>query len=148
MLRALLVSSVLALAAGCSTTTPWGAGEGFRTLSRGYQTGLHEEGTLVARTPEEWAELWRRHTSIQVPRPPSPEVDFSREMVVCALLGERPSLGWGIEVEAARWDGQRIVLAARETKPAEDAVVPTVVTRPFHMIATARASGSVRIEWQ
>ncbi len=150
MPRRPMTASLAALAAllplaACNSMPSGGIG-GFRTISRGYQTGLEGSDPYVARTAEEWRFLWGQHASTEVPNAPLPEVDFSREMVVCVVTGDRPSGGYAVEVTEARWDGLRLELVARETRPAPDAVVPMVVTRPYHMVATGRSDGPVRIE--
>ncbi len=120
--------------------------DGFRTVAIGYQTGITTGAVRAARDEAEWAVLWREHTSREIPRPPAPTIDFAKEIVVCVLAGERPSGGYGIEVLDATFDGKSMVLGTRETKPAEDALVPMVLTRPYHMIATPVTNAKFRIE--
>lgn len=58
----------------------------------------------VIKTREEFSDLWKRFIA-QVPPggwvPPIPEVDFSKEMVIVAAMGERPSSGYGIIIDGA-----------------------------------------------
>ena len=139
-----LVVTVCVLAACKSKPT---GSDGFRTLAKGYTTGLGDNSAgRIARNAEEWRKLWDEHTSTQLPRPPAPEVDFSREMVVCALSEQKPSGGYGIEVVATRFSNEQLVIVLRLTEPAADAVVPMVITRPYHMIATPRTNAAVKFE--
>jgi hypothetical protein len=139
-----LVVTVSVLSACKSKPT---GGDGFRTLAKGYTTGLGDNSAgRVAHNAEEWRKLWDEHTSTQLPRPPAPEVDFSREMVVCVLSEQKPSGGYGIEVVGTRWTNEQLVVVLRTTEPAADAVVPMVVTRPYHMIATPRTTAAVKFE--
>jgi len=142
ILAAIVTVSVLA----ACRSKPTG-GEGFRTLAKGYTTGLGDKTTSrIARNAEEWRQLWNEHTSTQMPRPPAPEVDFSREMVVAVLSEQRPSGGYGIEVVGTRWTDEQLVIVIHTTEPAPDAVVPMVITRPYHMVATPRTTAPVRFE--
>jgi hypothetical protein len=138
-----VLTTVLALSACRSTPS---GGDGFRTIAQGYQTGLRGVEPRTARTEAEWRKLWDEHASMQIPHPPAPRIDFAKEMVVCVLGGERPSGGYGIEVVGADFNGTDLVLGVRETRPAEDAIVPMVVTRPYHMVATPITNAGVRVE--
>jgi hypothetical protein len=142
------IAAVLALAlvAGCASSPGVGGERGFRTLSRGYQTGLTGTEPRVARTAEQWVTLWGEHTRPQIARPPAPPVDFSREMVVCIVLGDRPSSGFGVEVESASASPDQLTIVARETRPPEGSLMPAVMTRPYHMIATEQTAGRVALE--
>jgi hypothetical protein len=142
-----LLAAVALIAVTACHSTPSGS-DGFRTVAIGYETGLVDGPLRIARNEREWGDLWREHTSTQVPAPPAPMIDFSKELVVCVLAGQKPTAGYGIEVVDADFDGKAMVLGVRETKPAADAIVPQVVTRPYHMIATPMTNASFRIDWR
>ncbi len=141
----LLCASAALLVLGACRSAPSG-GDGFRTIAIGYETGIADGTVRTARNEKEWAALWREHTSMQLPRSDAPTIDFSKEMVVCVLAGQKPTAGYGIEVLDARFDGKAMLLGTRQTQPAEDAIVPQVVTRPYHMIATPFTNATFRIE--
>ncbi|MBL8863845.1 MAG: protease complex subunit PrcB family protein [Planctomycetes bacterium] len=145
MPRTILLAVFAALLIAACRSAPSGS-EGFRTIASGYHTGIQAAGLRVARTPAEWSALWRDHTSQVIPRPPAPVIDFTRELVVCVTAGEKPSGGYGIEVVEARFDGTAMVIATRETRPAEDAIVPLVLTRPYHMVAAPFTDAQFRLE--
>lgn len=119
---------------------------GFRSLLRGYHTGLAGAGVRVARTQEEWDRLWTEHAAPMLPRPNAPQIDWKHEMVVCALLGERPSGGFAIAIEDVDTKSKPWIVYAREKKPAEGALVPMMVTAPYHMVVTARVDGEPKLE--
>jgi len=141
----ILAAFALLVAAVACRSAPSGS-DGFRTIAIGYQTGITTGTVRSARNEAEWAVLWREHTSREIPRPAPPTIDFAKEIVICVLAGERPSGGYGIEVLDAHFDGKSMVLGTRETKPAPDAIVPMVLTRPYHMIATPFTNAQFRIE--
>ena len=65
---------------------------------------------LVIKNRDEFSNFWKRFTA-QVPPgqwvPPLPEIDFSKEMVVVAAMGRRPTSGyWTIIDGACEVDGQ------------------------------------------
>jgi hypothetical protein len=64
---------------------------------------------LVIKNRDEFTDFWKR---LLAPVPPDkwvplPEVDFSKEMVVVAAMGERPSSGYAVIIDGAcKVDGQ------------------------------------------
>ena len=130
------------LMCACRATTPASDSVPFQSLARGYQTGIDAASVIVARDAGEWRTLWNRHAALVMPRPDLPEVDFTRDMVVCVTVGSRPSFGYAIEIERIVPDGVRgftVEVIAR--KPAPDALLSQIVTQPFHMIVTPRRAG-------
>ena len=65
---------------------------------------------LVIKNRDEFSDFWKRFTARVPPGgwvPPLPEIDFSKEMVVVAAMGQRPSSGyWTIIDGACEVDGQ------------------------------------------
>jgi hypothetical protein len=65
---------------------------------------------LVVKNRDEFSDFWKRFTARVPPGnwvPPLPEIDFSKEMVVVAAMGQRPSSGyWTIIDGACEVDGQ------------------------------------------
>lgn len=114
-------------------------------LARGTSSAIQETRVAVARTPEAWAELWAEHGANRVPHPPAPEVDFERHMVVAVFLGTRTSGGYGVEIAECRAHEDRIVVRARETRPAPDAMVTMALTAPYAMVAVPRAEGQAEL---
>jgi PrcB C-terminal len=65
---------------------------------------------LVIKTRDEFSDFWKRFTGEVSPSngvPPFPEVDFAKEMVVVAAMGQRPTSGYWIIIDGAcEVDGQ------------------------------------------
>jgi hypothetical protein len=65
---------------------------------------------LVIKSRDEFSNFWKQLTARVPPGngvPPPPEIDFSKEMVVVAAMGERPTSGyWTIIDGACEVDGQ------------------------------------------
>lgn len=53
--------------------------------------GISQRARLVIRKRAEFNELWNKIMSNTSDKPPLPEVDFSREMIVVAAMGQQPS---------------------------------------------------------
>jgi hypothetical protein len=109
--------------------------------SGGYATASQE----VLRDPAAWAAAWKRANAHQAPVPAAPAVDFGKEMVALAALGERPSAGFGIEIVGARREGGSLRILYSVTEPAPGGMSATVMTQPWHAVVLPRSDGPV--EW-
>jgi hypothetical protein len=59
---------------------------------------------LVIRNRDEFSDFWKRFLAPIPPGrwvPPLPEVDFSKEMVIVAAMGERPMSGYLVIIDGA-----------------------------------------------
>ncbi len=61
---------------------------------------------------------------VQVPD----DLDFGTDALVCVYLGERPTAGWGLDLQTASLVGGELRIEARETRPR--GTVDQVVTYP------------------
>ncbi len=66
------------------------------TIEKGPQSAVRANGEVpeactVARNTEDWTTLWTEHNRGTFSRPPLPEVDFAREIVLGCFLGLQPS---------------------------------------------------------
>jgi hypothetical protein len=56
------------------------------------------------------------------------DLDFGADALVCVYLGERPTAGWGLDLQAASLGDGELRILARETRPR--GTVDQVVTHP------------------
>ena len=79
---------------------------GTRPFPSPYVNGFPSENSLrlVIRNRDEFSDFWRRLTAKIPPGqwvPPPPEIDFSKEMVVVAAMGARPTSGYWVFIDGA-----------------------------------------------
>jgi hypothetical protein len=132
--------------AACRTSPSIDREVEFRSLVRGYQSGITGPDACVARTEIEWRDLWSRHASLAIPRADAPAVDFEHDMVLYVSLGPRPTYGYAVEIQRiVPVDAEHLKVEVTETRPAPDAITNQVVTQPYHMVVTARRPGAIEI---
>lgn len=93
---------------------------------------------LVIESQDEWEEFWSRHTSVHLPAPNAPEVDFSKEMVVAVFSGEKPTGGYSIEIIEAKPTEDEVSVYYEETPPEPGQPVTEALTQPFHIVKINR----------
>jgi len=78
---------------------------------------------VVIRDTEAWRKIWEWiHHNPGQQFPPLPEIDFSREMVVVAALGGRPTGGYGIIVDRAYERDNRLEIIVRSQTPGKTCI--------------------------
>ena len=67
------------------------------------------------------------------------KIDFSRDLLVCIIIGNRPSTGYSVHVDSVRRSDNDISLLIREVKPGPRQAVEDAETIPFEIIRLERS---------
>lgn len=110
------------------------------TIVRGADSAMESAAEAVARSDGEWASLWAAHAGSQA----RPAVNFSSRLVVAVFLGTQPTGGFGVRITGARLDRDALSVEYEVRRPGEDAIVPQVITSPFHIVTLPRHDGAIR----
>jgi PrcB C-terminal len=86
-----------------------------------------------------WDEIWRD----QSPVPPLPSVDFQREMVIVAALGEKPTGGYSILLEGVLESGSGLTVQVRSISPGARCATTLALTQPVDVARVTRREGRV-----
>ena len=113
------------------------------TIVRDNMSNVEDAKQAVARTPAEWAALWRLHAGDQAPLP---KIDFSTRTVVAVFLGTRPTAGYAVEVSGTKPVGKTLVVEWRERSPKPGAVSAQVLTSPSHLVSIPRFEGEIKFQ--
>ena len=113
-----------------------------RSLDRATQSFVDVPRQVTARTPEEWASIWKQHA----PSRPMPAVDFSREMVVGVFLGSRTTAGYSVEIVGVEKEGNGLIVRYKESGPRPGTVSAQIITTPCHLVAVPKTDGPVKFE--
>jgi RNA polymerase sigma factor (sigma-70 family) len=100
----------------------------------------------VLRGAEEWAKVWAVAAIAEVPKKPTPAVDFSKEMVLVAFMGQRNSGGHSIQITRVVRTGDDLTVYVRERAPAPGEAADSVITHPYHLVVVPAVKGRVRFE--
>ncbi len=158
------LAAVLVLAAGCTIpreapvtdptrTTGSGAGADSVPLRRldeaaafRYNAGLDQPAREVVRDAAAWSALWPRIAGPAGPPHAAPAVDFGREMVLVAAMGQRPTGGYSIEIASVTAAGGELVANVVEQRPGPRCGTTQALTAPVDVVAIPRSTRSVRWE--
>jgi len=99
-------------------------------------SGLKERLRTVIRTREAWVEMWKRIYNANPDEAMAllPEVDFSREMLIVAALGARPTGGYGIIVDSACEREKELQIVVRSLSRVKCGAVTQSLTQPLDIV--------------
>lgn len=97
---------------------------------------------VAARTPAEWAALWRQHAGDTA----LPNVDLASRTVVAVFLGTRSSAGYAVEITGTHDDKGALIVEWRERRPEPGTVSAQVLTSPAHIATIPKFAGVIRFE--
>jgi hypothetical protein len=110
-------------------------------------SNIREPRRLLIRDAESWAAAWTEMISAGDPRTP-PFVDFTREDVVVAALGEQRAGGYSIAVTNIRTDGAVTQLTVTTTVPGAGCDGAEIITAPLDAVRVPRIVGTVIFDEQ
>ena len=139
--------ALVLLAAGCSSPT---SPESLTLVRLGSAaapltsySGLRESQRLVIRDQATWQQTWSAIWSNTAPQPALPTIDFTREMVILAALGERPTGGYSIFVDSASETAAGVTIAVRSLASDSGCPVTLALTQPVDIARMTRRDGHV-----
>ena len=106
----------------------------FKTIAKGFRSGIREPSQIAIRSQTEWQKLWRQHSSASTAPAPLPTVDFAKEIVAAVFLGEKPTGGYGVEISSAEVADSSLTVFVKETSPKPGAIVTQALNQPFHIV--------------
>ena len=109
-------------------------------------SGFEEPERRVIRDVNAWSAVWGRIYENPSSRPSLPGIDFSKEQVIVASLGARPSSGYSIRITGASGSGNAITVRLESQSPGSGCGVLTVVTYPVTVAKMGRTTGSATFE--
>jgi hypothetical protein len=120
------------------------------TIDKGDYPDLFSGEKLIIRNSEEYERMWNRIHADTSDQPERPEVDFSSNMIVAVVLGERPTTGYEVEVVSINQTmnpAEPIAVLYKEYVPGENCVVAQSITSPYHIVKVDKVDASRQLEF-
>jgi hypothetical protein len=112
----------------------------FTNVAKGDASGQQIARQVTARTPAEWAAVWKAHSTTEKP----PQIDFTKSMVVGVFLGSKPSAGYEVEIVGVRTQNKELVVEYVQRQPGRGTMVVQILTEPYHLVSVPQHEGTVR----
>jgi hypothetical protein len=104
---------------------------------------LMDARRLVIRGSTEWEAFWNDLNRLVIPAPALPVIDFGRQTVIAASMGQRPSGGHAIRIEEVFEDEGRLFAVVVETSPGPDCFTTAIITSPVATVVVDRVGREV-----
>jgi hypothetical protein len=122
----------------------------FGTLDRGEESGAKlEESTKFLsvpvgnpQTPTGWVAFWQEHKGSLLAQPP--EIDWTREMVLVAAVGERFEAGDSVEIRRILQTGEGSQVTIVERQPGDFCSPAARDHFPVHIVVAPRTLEPIR----
>lgn len=112
--------------------------------TRAQTSGHLEANRAVIRDVAEWGRYWGKIVDGVFPIPPMPTVDFERQVVLAAAMGQRPSGGFTIAIDAVFLKSGTVYVVVKSVAPGPNCGVAAVMTAPVVAAAIDRVDSPVR----
>lgn len=108
-----------------------------------YVSGLRQPERVVIRDDATWRAAWSALWPGAGPSSAPPNVDFSREMIVLAALGERSSGGYSILVDSATTGASGLTIWISTISPGVRCARVAAFTQPVDIARMTRSDAAV-----
>jgi len=109
------------------------------------QASSHTDSSrVVIRDAAQWGRFWEAIVANVSPSPPAPPIDFQRQMVLAAAMGQRPSGGYVISIDAVYLSGGTVHAVVKSVVPGPTCGSASVMTAPVVAVTIDRVDGEVR----
>jgi hypothetical protein len=146
------VALTLILLAGCdgdssSPTSPDGV-VAFTTVHQTQFSGIRTRRGEVISRGDVWRQTWEEINATLSPKPALPTVDFERNILLLAALGETGDACKRVAIESVEHRGGALRVSAKETRPPASCVCPPVTVQPVHVVSIPRAATGASFEFR
>lgn len=107
-------------------------------------SGLRFATRTVVEDAATFDKLWRQAFADA----PAPQVDWARQKVVFAALGDRPSGGYSIVVSSAEQAGDELTITVDTITPGPGCMNAEVLTQPVDVVSIPRPAAGVLIRFR
>lgn len=111
------------------------------------QSGITLATRTVVDDAATFEKLWRQAFSAVGDTLPPPAVDWAREKVVFAALGNRPSGGYSVTILDAQQLGDELRITVETTSPGPHCMNASVLTQPADVVSIPRPAAGVIIRF-
>jgi hypothetical protein len=102
---------------------------------------------MLVTSDAQWVQIWSELFACMTPPPAVPAIDFGREMVALAALGERSSSGYGAAIRSASVDASGTLhVLVTEYRPGRGCGSAAVITYPVAVARLPRREGPIQFE--
>lgn len=108
-------------------------------------SGFDQPRRFAVRERAAWFELWAQMTANLAPSPDPPSVDFTRQTVLVAAMGNRSSGGYSIAIPDVGTEDSRLFAVVESMSPGLGCTTTQSLTAPVAAVSVSAVAATV--EW-
>lgn len=115
-------------------------------LAEGNQAiGFSQSDYIFITDESQLLSVWNKAYGAQLSVPALPQIDFTRETLVAIFMGEKPTGGFGIQIDDISLDQGAVYINMQLLEPAPGMMMTQALTSPWMMVRILR--GGVNAAW-
>jgi hypothetical protein len=116
------------------------------TIEKGIYSGIDYATNTVIKSKEDWDKLWKKHQSKNIPPEKSRVIDFDKDMVIVATMGNKHTGGYEVKINGIEYntDTGTMTVSVFHGVPNPDAIVTQGFTQPYHFVVVPKNDLKVR----
>lgn len=115
----------------------------FKDIAKGSYCSHVKEAAYVIKSTEEFAKVWEKFGANMV----TPEIDFSKDMVIAVFAGQFNTGGYSVTIEKITETKNGFTIFIKTTSPPKDSPVTMALSQPYHMVVCPKIDKPVRYSW-
>lgn len=118
----------------------------FTIIDNGAQSGMHPDTQTITLIQDDaaWQAFWAKHSTISPP-PPSPTVDFSKNMIVTVIDTDQPNSGYYLSLDKIEQHGKELWVYVTRAQPAPACMNLGMVAQPFVFVTLPKMDVSTKL---
>lgn len=118
----------------------------WEVLAEGNQAvGIEEVQYEFIADETEFLNVWNKAHGSQLTVPVLPDIDFDRETLVAVFMGQKPTGGYGVDIQDISLDDNNVYINMGFREPAAGAITTQALTSPWVILRILR--GDVNAAW-
>jgi hypothetical protein len=97
---------------------------------------------VVVKDQKGWEEVWAGMNGNITPKPETPKIDFTRQMVLAVFMGTRNTGGYSVKITGIESNG-KLKVKVKESSPPPGGMVTEALTAPYHVVVVAKSDKPV-----
>lgn len=112
----------------------------FTVIANGSNSGYTKKDRIAIRNKQDFQEMWNNLYINYSEKPPLPDVDFNKSIVIGVFFGEYTNGGGAISVKSVEEYDTMIMVKVEEITPGHNCVTTDVMTQPYQIIQIPKVS--------
>ncbi len=106
----------------------------FNEIGSGANSNYTEFTTIEIRTFEELSKVWVNFYAKYDRKPPIPNIDFDKSMLLAVALGEKSNGSYSVKIISVLEMKKNIAVTTEENKPGSSCNSTSMMVYPFHLV--------------